>query len=124
MDEVGSHVLDKHKSFAMKHINYEASMVSTGIVGICDVDKKMDIMSVTDPDQKRGEMNLRAVLYNLKLQDEHSLVGEVHQAGPMSPVDVVVGNTEEASKMIEMMNKNVAAYLYHMMLSWKMEKVL
>ena len=49
-------------------------------------------------------------------------MGEVHQAAAMSPVDVVVGNTEEAGKMIEMMNKNVAAFLYHVpwILSWSL----
>ena len=67
-------------------------------------------------------MNLRAVLYKLKLRDDSPLVGEVHQAAAMSPVDVVVGNTEEAGKMIETMNKNVAAFLHHVMRGWNMDE--
>ena len=58
----------------------------------------MDIMSVPNPQEKVGEVNLRTVLYKLKLSDDSSLVGEVHQAAAMSPLDVVVGNTEEAGK--------------------------
>ena len=65
----------------------------------------MNVMSVTNPPEKIGEVTLRAVLYKLKLRDGSSLVGEVHQATAISPVDVVVGNTEEAGKMIEIMNK-------------------
>ena len=33
----------------------------------------------------------------------------------MMNVDVVVGNTPAAEKMVEMMNKNVAPYLAHML---------
>ena len=41
----------------------------------------------------------------------------------MSPVDVVVGNTKEASKMIETMNKNIAAFLYHVLMrEWDMDE--
>ena len=62
------------------------------------------------------------MLYRLKLQDTSSLVGEVRQAAAMSPVDVLIGNTEEASKMVEMMNKNVAAFLYYVTLEWDMDE--
>ena len=57
VEEVSSYTLDANKSYAMKHINYEASMVSTGIRGIVDVDKKMDIMSVTDPQEKKKRLH-------------------------------------------------------------------
>ena len=40
----------------------------------------------------------------------------------MSLVNVVVGNTEEAGKLIEMMNKNVAAFLYNIMRGWDMDE--
>ena len=93
-------------------------MVSKDIMDVFDVDKKMDILSITDPQEKNGGYTLRAVMYRLKLQDNSSLVGEVHQAAAMSPVDVVVRNTGEASKMIGMVNKNVAAFLYHVILKW------
>lgn len=97
-------------------------MIPKGIVGIFDVDKKMDVMSVTNPQERVGQCSLRDVLYKLQLSDGSSLVGEVHQAAVMSAVDVVVGNTEEAEKLLEMMNKNVAAFLYHIMRSWNMDE--
>ena len=52
VEEAGSHVLERHKSFAMRHIDYEASMVAAGIVGIYDVDKTVNIMPVTEPGKK------------------------------------------------------------------------
>ena len=109
------HILDKHKSYSTRHINYHASMVSKGLAGILDVGKKVDITSKSDPTEKVGEMSLRGVLYNLKMQDGHTLLGEIHQGCPMNNVDVVVGNTPAAEKMVEMMNKNVAANLTHML---------
>ena len=115
IEEVSAYTLNANKTFAMRHICYHASMVPKGIVGILDVNKILDIMFVSNPQEKVGEVNLRDVLYKLRLSDDSSLVGEVHQAAAMSPVDVVVGNTEEAGKMIEMMNKNVAAFLYNAM---------
>ena len=121
-EEDSAYTLNANKSFAIRHIYYYASMVPKGINGIFDVDKTMDVMSVTNPQEKVGEVSLRAVLYKLKLRDDSSLVGEVHQAAAMSHVDVVVGNTEEAGKMIEMMNKNVAAFLHHVMRGWNMDE--
>ena len=115
VEEVSAYTLDVNKSYSIRHINYGASRVSTGFMGIIGVDKKIDIMSITDPQIKKGEVTLRAVLYKLKLQDNSSLVGEMHQSSAMNPVDVVIGNTEQASKMIGMMDKNVAAYLFYVM---------
>ena len=91
-------------------------------MGIFDVDKKVDVMSVTNPQERVGECSLRDVLYRLTLSDGSTLVGEVHQAAMMCSVDVVVGNTEEAGKLVEMMNKNVAAFLYHIMRGWNMDE--
>ena len=54
------------------------------------------------------------MLYNkFKLSDGHQLFWEVHQAGAMSPVDVVVPNCEEAERMVIMMNKNISAFVMH-----------
>ena len=100
-EEVSAYTLNANESCTIRHICYHASMVSKKIVGIFDVDQKIDIMSVTNPQERLGECNLRDVLYKLKLSDGSSLVGEVHQAAVMSPVDVVVGNTEEAGKLIK-----------------------
>ena len=121
-EEVSAYTLNANKSYAIRHICYHASMISKGIVGIFDVDKKVDVMSVTSPQERVGECSLRDVLYRLTLSDGSTLVGEVHQAAMMCAVDVVVGNTEEAGKLVEMMNKNVAAFFYHIMRGWNMDE--
>ena len=84
--------------------------------------KRLTSVCLSHTHKKKTETTLRAVLYRLKLQDNSSLVGEVHQAAAMSPVDVVIVNTEEASKMVEMMNRNVAAFLSYVMLEWDMDE--
>ena len=80
-------------------------MVAKGLSGILDVDKKIDITSDSDPTEKVGEVSFRGVLYNLKMQDGHTLFGEIYQGGPMMNVDVVVGNTPTAETMVETMKK-------------------
>ena len=121
-EEISAYTLNANKSYAIRHICYHASMVPKGIVGIFDADKTLDIMSVSNLQERVGELNLRDVLYKLKLSDDSSFLGEVHQAAAMSPLDVVEGNTEEAGKMIEIMNKNVEAFLYHVMRGWNMDE--
>jgi uncharacterized membrane protein YgcG len=60
-----------------------------------------------------GHISLRRVLYKyMKMSDGHNLLLEVHQAAPMGPVDVAIPNAEEAERMMLMMHKNSAAYLY------------
>ena len=56
---VDVHTLDAHKIYAIKHINYEGIMVSTGIVDIFDVDKKVDIMPAVDPTEKERQLSGR-----------------------------------------------------------------
>ena len=121
-EEVSAYTLNANKSYAIRHICYHASMTSKGIVGIFDVDNKVDVMSVTNPQERVGECSLRDVLYRLTLSDGSTLVGEVHQAAVMCSVDVGVGNTEEAGKLVETMNKNVTAFLYHIMRGWNIDK--
>ena len=48
----------------------------------------------------------------MKTMDGLPLFAEVHQASAMKSVDVVIGNSKEGVAMVEMMNKNIAAYLY------------
>ena len=57
-EEVSAYTLNANKSYAIRHICYHASMLSKGIVGIFDVDKKVDIMSVTNPQERVGSCNL------------------------------------------------------------------
>ena len=52
-------------------------------------------------------------MYSLKTMDDLLLFAEVHQASAMKNVAVVIGNSKEGVAMVEMMNKNIAAYLYY-----------
>ena len=56
VEEISSYTLYANKSYAMKHICYEASMVSKGIMDIFDVDKKSGIVSITYPQGKKRRL--------------------------------------------------------------------
>ncbi len=56
------------------------------------------------------------LLYYLKMQDGHSMIAEVHQEDLCKPTHIIIPQVEEAERMVSMMNKNLAAFLYHMLL--------
>ena len=86
-------------------------MTTTGIIGIYNLRKELEVFSDSDSSKKVDTYSLRGALYTVKMTDGHTLFAELHQAGAMACVDVVIGKTSEAEEMVEMMNKNVAAYL-------------
>ena len=47
----------------------------------------------------------------VKRDDGHLLIAKAHQRGHMGSVYIVIPNTEEAETMVEMMNKQLPAYL-------------
>ena len=110
VEDTGHHQLDRYKSYCIKHIDYNASMTYKGVIGVFDIDKRVDIYSVTDIVEVVGTMNLRSMFYAMKMLDGNPLIAEIHQADPMMIVDVVVGKTEEAIECVNMFNKNIAAY--------------
>ena len=109
------------KSFTKHHVNFHASMTAVGFEGIWDLDKEVPIYNVTNPLQIEGFMSLRTVMYSkLKLSDGHTLVAEMHQKQEMGDVEAVVPNMPEAETMVEMINKNVVAYLTHYLMDENM----
>jgi hypothetical protein len=56
------------------------------------------------------------MLKYLKMSDGHSLLAEVHQAGPQLETTVILPHTPEAKQLVATMNKNTAAFLWHMLL--------
>ena len=104
-------------SIAKRHVNYEASMTYTGLVGVMNLDKEVVIKSVTDPTVIAGTtITCRQMLYGMmKLPGNPPLplFSEIHQKSPISSIDTVIPNCPEAETMVGMMNKNIAAYLYH-----------
>jgi hypothetical protein len=55
------------------------------------------------------------LLNYLKMQDGHPVIAEVHQEDLCKPVHVVIPQAEEAERMIGMMNKNLPAFLFHIL---------
>ena len=113
MEDTGHQMLDRYRSFCIKHIDYQASMAYKGLTGVFDTDKTVEIYSVSNAHDVVGYMNLRTVFYSMRMMDGRPLFAEVHQAEAMMNVDVVVGMTAEAVTRVDMINKNVAAYLFY-----------
>ena len=109
------------RSFVQHHIGYNASYTYNGLLGIIKLDHPVPIYSVADPTAQVGTLTLREVLYSmLKLPGVVKplpLIAEIHQRTLISNVDIVIPNCEEAEAMVGMINKNIAAYLYHYLTS-------
>ncbi len=86
------------------------------LAGVICLDKAADIMHVVTGN-KISTLSLRFVLLNyLQMEDGHSTIAEVYQEGIMMPTYIVIPNTPKAERMLLMMNKNLPAFLYHMLL--------
>ena len=111
VEDTGHQKLDRYRSYCINHIDYNAIMTYKGVIGVFDIDKRVDIYSVTEIAEVVGTMNLRSVFYAMNMLDGNPLIAEIHQADPMMNVDGVVSKTEEAVACVEIFNKNIAEYL-------------
>jgi hypothetical protein len=50
------------------------------------------------------------------MEDGHPIIAKAYQAGILMPTYVVIPNTPEAERMLLMMNKNLPAFLWYMLL--------
>ena len=101
---------------AQSHTNYQLSMVAEELVGVVQLDEPL---AITHPETGKevGQLSLRMALLNyLKMKDGHPMIAEVHQEDICKPTHIIVPQTEEAERMVGMMNKNLPAFLYHMLL--------
>jgi hypothetical protein len=99
-----------------KHTNYEISMTSEDLVGVIDLDYTSTILHPTTG-KEVGSYSLHYALMNfVKMSDGRPAIAEAHQSGIAKPTHLIVPNTPEAEQMINMMNKNLPAYLYHILL--------
>jgi hypothetical protein len=97
------------------HMCYNMSFVSVEVRGIADLDASADVLCPEYGDVL-GRLSLQETLMNyLKLKDGNPMVTELHQRGPQGPVDMVIPNTSEAEVHFEMVNKQLAGYLYHVL---------
>jgi hypothetical protein len=101
---------------SQSHTNYQVSMVHEAVGGIINIDDLADFLHPVSR-QSIGSITLcQVILKYPKMSDGHSLVAEVHQASPQLKTTVIVPHTPEAKRMIATMNKNVATFLWHVLL--------
>jgi hypothetical protein len=101
---------------AQSHTNYQLSMVAEELVGVVNLDEPIAILH-PESEKEVGQLSLRTALLNyLKMQDGHPMIAEVHQEDICKPTHIIVPQTEEAERMVGMMNKNLPAFLYYMLL--------
>ncbi len=94
---------------------YNMSVVSVEVHGITDLNALVDMLCPESGDIL-GQSSLQEILMKyLKLKDGNPMVAELHQRGPQGLVDMVIPNTSKVEAHFEMVNKQLAGYLYHVL---------
>lgn len=95
--------------YAMGHANYQGSMTGETIVGISLLDG-----GASPSLDSSDTVSLRMVLFTyFKMADKFSVFAELHQTEEMGPVLAIIPACEEAERLVQMMNKQVAAFLFY-----------
>ena len=93
---------------AMGHANYQGSMTGETIFGIDMIDGEVA------PTAGGGKVSLRMVLFSyVKMEDKFSVFAELHQTEELGPVLAIIPACSEAKRLVQMMNKQVAAFLFY-----------
>jgi hypothetical protein len=94
---------------AMKHTGYQGSMTGETIFCIDLIDGEVA------PTPGGGKVSLRMVMFNyIKMQaDQFSVFAELHQVEEMGPTLAIIPACEEAERIVHMLNKQVAAFLFY-----------
>ena len=104
--------------FAMGHANYQGSMTGETISGIYLLDGAVALT------QGNGSVSLRQVLFTyFKMKDKYSIFAELHQTEEMGPVLAIIPACAEVERLVQMMNKQVAAFLYYFLLDASLPEV-
>jgi hypothetical protein len=107
---------------AQAHTNYQMSMMGEELAGVICLDEATDIMHVVTGN-KISTLSLQFVLLNyLQIEDGHPTIAKVHQECIIMPTNVVIPNTPKAERILLMMNKNLPAFLWHMLLKQGLPK--
>eukprot|EP00956_Cyclotella_meneghiniana_P037290 scaffold136591_cov39-Cyclotella_meneghiniana.AAC.1 len=99
-------------AWSKDHINYQYNTMYDGIRGILNIDRELEV-DPEDLSEDAQKLSLRTLLYKRVKLGEFPMFLEIHQGAPMMPVDVVIGNCAEAERMMLMINKNPAAFLFY-----------
>ena len=89
-------LLDNFQRYYIIHIAYQTSMTYKSLGGVFEVDRIGNVYLAIDTAKVVCTINVRAVLYAMKMLDGRPLFVEIHQLAPIMNVNVVVGKTEEA----------------------------
>jgi hypothetical protein len=110
----------RQEEIAQKHTNYEVSMTAEELVGVIDLDYAATVYHPTTG-KEVGSYSLRYALMNfVKMSEGRPAIAEAHQSSISKPTHLVVPNTPEAERMINMMNNNLPAYLYHTLIEHRL----
>jgi hypothetical protein len=97
------------------HTCYNMSVTNVKVRGIANIDKTANIYCPTSGN-RLGELLLwQTLMRYLKLHDGSPLCAEIHQQGLLGQVNMVIPNTSDAEARFEMLNKQPARYLYHVL---------
>ncbi len=92
----------------MGHANYQGSMTGETIFGINLLNGEVALT------EGRGKVSLWMVLFNyFKMEDKFSAFAELHQSEELGPVLAIIPACTEAERLVQMMNKQVAAFLFY-----------
>ncbi len=103
-------------NLAQLHTNYHVLMMAKDLLGVILLDETSEVIH---PVRKVifGMLSLRDILLHyLKMSDGHSMIAEAHQEGILKPTTIIIPVTTEDEHMALMMNKNLPAFLWHMLL--------
>ena len=98
------------------------SMMAEDLLGVILLDETSGIIHPVS-NAITSMPSLRDVLLNyLKVSDGHLMIAEVHQEGILKPTRIIILIRTEAERMALMMNKNLPAFLWHMLREHGMPK--
>jgi hypothetical protein len=94
--------------FAMGHTNYQGWMTGKTIFGIDLINGEVA------PSAGGGKVSLWMVLFTyFKMEDKYLVFAELHQSKELDLVLAIIPACAEAKRLVQMMNKQVAAFLFY-----------
>ncbi len=97
---------------AMGHAGYQGTMTKETILGIDMIDGEVA------PTPGGGKVSLRMVLFSyIKMQDKFLVFTELHQMEELGPILAIIPACKEAERIVHMMNKQVAAFLFYYLMT-------
>jgi hypothetical protein len=100
---------------AQSHSNYQMSMLAKDLIGVILLDETSDIIHPVTKTVSSMLSLHDILLHYLKMSDGHSMIAKAHQEELLKPTTIIIPITAKAERMSLMMNKNLPAFLWHML---------